>query len=159
MAANASSQVFSSDPGGGTATDDTIDYHQVDTPSNQGPSIQRIGTPTKGCHMSHPRNCGQSSRVYCRIKLRPLLQEEAVKNQQKSNANQPLASSSMGHDRSCCTTINYVLCSPHFEDVAIINPINIDDCDINVGYTVPSRNKIRNSYFKQLKCTCKTVIT
>ena len=159
MVTNASSQVFSSDPGGGTATDDTINHHQNDIPSNHSPSSQQIGTSTKGCHMSHPRNCGQSSRVYRLTKLQPLLQEEAVKNWQKGNANKPLASGSTGPAQSCCTTINYVLCSPHFEDVVIINPIDIDDCDINVGYTVPSRNEIHNSYFKQLKCTCKTVIT
>ena len=62
----------------------------------------------------------------------------------------------------CCTTINYVLCSTHFDDIVIINPIDIDNCDtndINGNYTVPSKNEICNAYFKQLKHISKTETT
>ena len=61
-----------------------------------------------------------------------------------------------------CATINYVLCSPHFDDIVMINPIDIDNCninDINSNYTVPSKNEICNAYFKQLKHISKTGTT
>ena len=48
-------------------------------------------------------------------------------------------------------TINYVLCSIHFDDVVIVNPTDIDHCSIEEGYTVPSRKEICNAYFKQTK--------
>ena len=57
-------------------------------------------------------------------------------------------------DQKHCTTINYVLCSSNFEDIVIIHPIDIDKCDINVyneNYRMPTKNEIRNAYFKQLK--------
>ena len=50
-----------------------------------------------------------------------------------------------------CTTINYVLCSPNFEDIVVIHPIDIDMCKIEECYTEPTRNEVRNAYFKQLK--------
>ena len=42
----------------------------------------------------------------------------------------------------------------NFEDIIVIHPINIDECDINVNncnYTSPTKNEICNAYFKQLK--------
>ena len=61
-------------------------------------------------------------------------------------------------DQKHCATINYVLCSSNFEDIVIIHPIDIDKCDINVNnenYTSPTKNEIRNAYFKQLKRNSK----
>ena len=57
-------------------------------------------------------------------------------------------------DQEHCVTINYVLCSSNFEDIVIIHPIDIGECDTNVdsdNYTSPTKNEIRNAYFKQLK--------
>ena len=54
-------------------------------------------------------------------------------------------------DQKHCVVINYVLCSSNFEDIVIIHPINIDTCEINKNYILPTRNEIRNAYFKQLK--------
>ena len=62
-------------------------------------------------------------------------------------------------DQKHCATINYVLCSSNFEDIVIIHPINIDKYDINVNnenYTSPTKNEIRNAYFKQLKRNSKS---
>ena len=59
-----------------------------------------------------------------------------------------------------CTTINYVLCSSNFEDIVVIHPINIDECDINVNNsnnTLPNKNEIRNAYFKQLENKARKV--
>ena len=58
-----------------------------------------------------------------------------------------------------CATINYVLCSSNFEDIIVIHPIDIDECDINVNnsnYTSPTKNEICNAYFKQLKRSSKS---
>ena len=57
-------------------------------------------------------------------------------------------------DQEHCLTINYVLCSSNFEDIIIIHPIDIDESDTNVNndnYTLPTKNEIRNAYFKPLK--------
>ena len=57
-------------------------------------------------------------------------------------------------EQEYCATNNYVLCSSNFEDIAVIHPIDIDECDINVNnsnYTLPTKSEIRNTYFKQLK--------
>ena len=54
-------------------------------------------------------------------------------------------------DQKHCTIMNYVLCSSNFEDIVIIHPIGIDKCDINENYMTPTKNEIRNAYFKQLK--------
>ena len=62
-------------------------------------------------------------------------------------------------DQKLCTTINYVLCSSNFEDIVIIHPLNIDECHININnenYTSPTKNEIRNAYFKQLKRNSKS---
>ena len=50
-------------------------------------------------------------------------------------------------------TINYALCFAHFDDVVLINPINIDSCNIEDNYIAPSKCEIRNAYFKQVKHT------
>ena len=58
-----------------------------------------------------------------------------------------------------CATINYVLCSSNFEDIIVIHPIDIDECDINVNnsnYISPTKNEIHNAYFKQLKQSSKS---
>ena len=54
-------------------------------------------------------------------------------------------------DQKHCVVINYVLCSPNFEDIVIIHPIDIDTCEIDNNYMTPTKNEIRNAYFKQLK--------
>ena len=62
-------------------------------------------------------------------------------------------------DQEHCVTINYVLCSSNFEDIIVIHPIDIDECDINVNngnYTSPTKNEIRNAYFKQFKQNSKS---
>ena len=62
-------------------------------------------------------------------------------------------------DQEHCITINYVPHSSNFEDIVVIHPIDIDECDINVNnsnYTSPTKNKIRNTYFKQLKGNSKS---
>ena len=62
-------------------------------------------------------------------------------------------------DQKHCATINYVLCSSNFEDIVIIHPIDIDECDINVkndNYTSPTKNEIHIAYFKQLKRNSKS---
>ena len=62
-------------------------------------------------------------------------------------------------DQKHCATINYILCSSNFEDIVIIHPIDIDECDINVNndnYTSPTKNEICNAYFKQLKQNSKS---
>ena len=62
-------------------------------------------------------------------------------------------------DQKHCATINYVLCSSNFEDIIIIHPIDIDECDTNVdsdNYTSPTKNEICNAYFKQLKWNSKS---
>ena len=65
-------------------------------------------------------------------------------------------------DQKHCATINYVLCSSNFEDIVIIHPIDIDECDINVNndhYTSPTKNEIRNAYFKHLKRNSKSIMS
>ena len=62
-------------------------------------------------------------------------------------------------EQECCATINYVLCSSDFVDIIVIHPIDIDECDINENssnYTSPTKNEIRNAYFKQLKQSSKS---
>ena len=54
-------------------------------------------------------------------------------------------------DQKHCVVINYVLCSPNFEDIVIIHPIDIDTCEIDKNYMTPTKNEICNAYFKQLK--------
>ena len=61
-------------------------------------------------------------------------------------------------DQEHCVTINYVLCSSNFEDIIIIHPIDIDECDTNVNndnYTLPTRNEICNDILNNLKETQK----
>ena len=47
------------------------------------------------------------------------------------------------------TDIHYVLCSENFDDIVLVNPVDIDCCSLDKGYKVPTRMEIRNAYFKK----------
>ena len=112
------------------------------------------GTSPKRCCESHSGQCGQGPRVCSQTELRSVLRKEKTEDQKKRDTTHPLTGSRIMMDQEHCVTINYVLCSSNFEDIVIIHPINIDECDTNVNndnYTSPTKNEICNAYFKQLK--------
>ena len=74
-----------------------------------------------------------------------------LESQKKRKVTPPITSSQIITDQKHCIVINYVLCSPNFEDIVIKHPNNIDTCEIEKNYMTPTKNEVHNAYFKQRK--------
>ena len=148
--AEASPQIFRGDPRNGIATYDAHSTYSTENLGNQGSRHERE-IPSQRCSANHPRQCGKSPVVCSQVEFQSILPKEATKSQKKRDSAHPITSSQTMMDQKHCTLINYVLCSPNFEDIVIIHPIDIDTCKINKGYIIPTRNEVQNAYFKQLK--------
>ena len=90
-----------------------------------------------------PRSQGKS-------KLRKVLQEKEITQISAIDLAQPAIERDIGSSQTI-GHLQYVLCSPHFDDIVLIHPPNIDSCNITDNYHVPSFKEVRNLYFKTLK--------
>ena len=148
-------EIISGDTGDGTATHDTRRGHQATlqhlTCNTVVGRVQNklIESSSPGTDRSNTRKCSESTGDHSRSRFQLVLQEETNQTWQVCN----LTTSSKP---STCKDIHYVLCSENFDDIVLINPIDIDYCSLTMGYKVPTKSEVRNAYFKATKRICKT---
>ena len=148
-------EIISGNTGDGTATHDTRRGHQA---TFQHPTYntvvgraqnKSIKSSSPGADGSNTKKCSESTGDHSRSRFQLVLQEETNQMRQACN----LTTSSKP---STCKDIHYILCSENFDDIVLINPIDIDYCSLTTGYKVPTKSKVCNAYFKATKRICKT---
>ena len=148
-------EIVSGNPRDGVATHDTSRRHKATfqylTCNTVAGRVQSRSSrpPLPGVNGSNTGKCSESTGDNSRSRLQLVLQEETNQTREAHNLTtsiQPVT----------CTDIHYVLCSENFDDIVLINLLDIDFCSLDTGYKVPTRSEICNAYFKATKRICKT---
>ena len=154
-----SPKIISGNTGDGIATHDTRRGHQAtfqhmtcDTVVGRTQNKSVESSPP-GANGSNTGKCSKSTGDHSRPRFQSVLQKETNQMWQACNL--------MTFSKpSTCKDIHYVLCSENFDDIVLINPIDIDYCSLTMGYKVPTKSEVHNAYFKANKrsrknSTCK----
>ena len=156
-------EIISGNTGDGTATHDTRRGHQA---TFQHPTCntvvgraqnKSIESSSPGADGSNTGKCSKSTGDHSRSRF-----QTGTTRRNKSDAWQ-VCNLTTSSKPSTCKGIHYVLCSENFDDIVLINPIDIDYCSLTTGYKVPTKSEVRNAYFKATKrihktSTCKWLI-
>ena len=149
-------EIISGNPGDGTATHDTSRGHKA---TFQHPTCNTVvrRAQNKSIESSFPRadgsntgKCSESTGDHSRSRFQPVLQE--------TNQTWQACSLTTSSKLITCKDIHYILCSENFDDIVLINPLDIDFCSLATGYKVPTKSEVCNAYFKATRRICKTSI-
>ena len=144
--------IFSGDSGNGDATYDKLRVikercPRVATGYQGSQSSRRITSPIRDHTCNSQIGC-PSPQGQSKFKLRKVLQKE--ENPPGQATAQPAINKHF-NSQGTTTHLHYMLCSSHFDDIVIIHLPNIDSCNLNENYQVPSVKEVCNLYFKTLK--------